>query len=222
MEPARSGAFQSGGKPPRSRPALRLHGDLHHPPVRPGEGTARPPRPSTARIRRRGEPGQVAILAPAGATRRGTLHLAEADDRCRRYLSSAALGPTEASRFLPSVPELESAGVVVRMPVSWHASRPARPQVTATIGSRAPSTLGLDGLLDFQMGVMLEGEPLSEAEVASLLADSENLVLLRGQWVEVDRARLQRTMEQFHAAEELAARNGLTFAEAMRMLAGAA
>ena len=72
------------------------------------------------------------------------------------------------------------------------------------------------------MGVMLDGEPLTEAEVATLLAGTENLVLLRGQWVEVDRARLERTMERFHAAEELAARDGLTFAEAMRMLAGAA
>jgi superfamily II DNA or RNA helicase len=130
-------------------------------------------------------------------------------------------GPTEASRFLHSVPELESAGVVVRMPVSWRASRPARPQVTATVGGRAPSAVGLDGLLDFQMSVMLDGEPLTEAEVTTLLAGTENLVLLRGQWVEVDQARLQRTMEQFHAAEELAARDGLTFAEAMRMLAGA-
>src|SRR6516225_9409156 len=92
MEPRWSGAFQSGGKPPRSRPALRLHGDLHHPPVRPGEGTARPPWPSTARIRRSGEPGQVAILAPAGATGRGTLRLAQTEDRSSRYLSSAALG----------------------------------------------------------------------------------------------------------------------------------
>src|SRR6516225_8994013 len=129
-------------------------------------------------------------------------------------------GPTEASRFLQSVPELESAGVVVRMPVSWRASRPSRPQVTATVGRRAPSAVGLDGLLDFQMGVMLDGEPLTEVEVATLLAGTEKLVLLRGQWVEVDRARLQRTMEQFHAAKELAARDGLTFAEAMRILAG--
>src|SRR6266849_2508308 len=131
-------------------------------------------------------------------------------------------GPTEASRFLESAPELENAGVVVRMPVSWRANRPARPHVNATVGSRAHSAVGLAGLLDFQIGVMLDGEPLTEVEVATLLAGTENLVLLRGQWVEVDRARLQRTMEQFHAAEELAARNGLTFAEAMRMLAGAA
>src|SRR5258707_7208161 len=121
-----------------------------------------------------------------------------------------------------AVPELESAGVVVRMPVSWRASRPARPQVTATVGSRVPSAIGLDGLLDFQMGVMLDGEPLTEAEVATLLAGTENLVLLRGQWVEVDRARLQRTMEQFQAAEALAARDALTFAETMRVMAAAA
>ena len=130
-------------------------------------------------------------------------------------------GPAEASRFLHSLAELESAGVVVRMPAAWRANRPARPKVTATVGSREPSAVGLDGLLDFQMGVMLDGEPLTDAEVATLLAGTEDLVLLRGQWVEVDRARFERTMEQFRAAEELASRDGLSFAEAMRMLAGA-
>src|SRR5437868_336178 len=54
-------------------------------------------------------------------------------------------GPAEASRFLQSVPELERAGVVVRMPMSWRASRPARPQVTATIGSRRRRRLVLTG-----------------------------------------------------------------------------
>ncbi len=131
-------------------------------------------------------------------------------------------GPAEASRFLHSVSELESAGVVVRLPASWRANRPARPQVTATVGSRAPSAVGLDGLLDFQLGVMLDGEPLTEAEVSALLAGTETLMLLRGRWVEVDRARIERTLERFRAAEELAARDGLTFADAMRMLAGAA
>ncbi|HLB99681.1 MAG TPA: DEAD/DEAH box helicase, partial [Acetobacteraceae bacterium] len=37
-----------------------------------------------------------------------------------------------------------------------------------------------------------------------------------------DRARMERAMQQFREAEELAARNGLSFAEALRMLAGAA
>ena len=48
------------------------------------------------------------------------------------------------------------------------------------------------------------------------------LVLLRGQWVEIDRDRLKATMERFAAAEALARRDGLTFAQALRLLAGAA
>jgi SNF2 Helicase protein len=61
-------------------------------------------------------------------------------------------GPAEASRFLHSLPELESAGVVVRMPATWRANRPARPRVTATVGSRKPSAVGLEGVLDFSHG----------------------------------------------------------------------
>ncbi|HET8997966.1 MAG TPA: DEAD/DEAH box helicase [Acetobacteraceae bacterium] len=130
--------------------------------------------------------------------------------------------PQDASRFLASVPELESAGVVVRMPASWRASRPARPQVSGTVGARKPSGVGLEGLLDFRMEVTLDGEPLSEQEIRALLAGTDSLVLLRGQWVEVDRERLERAMRQFQDAERLAAQNGLSFAEAMRMLSGAA
>nr|VFJ55803.1 MAG: non-specific serine/threonine protein kinase [Candidatus Kentron sp. DK] len=130
--------------------------------------------------------------------------------------------PREASQFLASVPELETAGVVVRMPATWRANRPARPRVSGTVGIKAPSALGLDGLLDFHMEVMLEGEPLNDEEIATLLSGTDSLVLLRGQWVEVDRDRMERAMAQFKEAERLAAESGLTFAEAMRMLAGAA
>lgn len=129
--------------------------------------------------------------------------------------------PQEASRFLSSVPDLQSAGVVVRMPTSWRANRPSRPQVTATVGARAPSAIGLNGLLDFRMEMTLEGERLTAAEIGMLLDGTDTLVLLRGQWIEVDRERLQRAMRQFRDAEQLAAQKGLTFAEAMRMLAGA-
>ncbi len=128
----------------------------------------------------------------------------------------------EAARFLSSVPELENAGVILRMPATWRVNRPARPQVTAVVGARTPSTVGLDGLLDFRMDVTLEGEPLSNAEIATLLAGTDTLVLLRGTWVEIDRERLERAIRQLKDAEALAAREGLTFAEAMRLLAGAA
>ncbi len=129
--------------------------------------------------------------------------------------------PAEAARFLSSVPDLERAGVVVRMPATWRANRPARPQVTATVGARPPSAVGLGGLLDFHMDVTLEGEPLTDEEIAILLADTHTLVLLRGRWVEIDRKRLERAMRQFQEAQALAQQAGLTFAEAMRLLAGA-
>jgi superfamily II DNA or RNA helicase len=128
--------------------------------------------------------------------------------------------PQDAATLLASVASLESAGVVVRMPPTWRASRPPRPQVTATVGTQAPSKLGLDGLLDFSVELCLDGERLSEREVAALLAGTDGLVLLRGQWVEVDRARLERTMRQFQAVEDLSRAQGLNFAEAMRLLAG--
>ena len=129
--------------------------------------------------------------------------------------------PQQALQFLKDAPALETAGVVVRMPASWRMNRPARPQVKATVGGRAPSTLGIDALLDFTMEVTLDGERLSAAEIKRLLAHSDGLALIRGKWVEIDRDRLSRTLEQFEAIERRASTDGLSFGEAMRMLAGA-
>ncbi len=129
--------------------------------------------------------------------------------------------PQQALQFLKDVPALEGAGVVVRMPASWRMNRPARPQVKATVGGKPPSQLGMDALLDFRMDVTLDGESLSAAEVKRLLAQTEGLAFIRGQWVEVDHERLRRTLQQFEAIDRRAADDGLSFGEAMRMLAGA-
>lgn len=130
--------------------------------------------------------------------------------------------PSEAARFLNSVPDLERAGVIVRMPANWRGGRPSRPNVVATVGTTSPSGAGLDALLDFQMDVMLEGEVLTRAEMATLLTGTETLILMRGQWVEIDRPRLEHAMHRFAEAQDLADREGLTFTEAMRLLSGAA
>lgn len=129
--------------------------------------------------------------------------------------------PREAMQFLRDVPQLESAGVVVRMPAAWRANRPVRPQVRATVGGQAPSGLGSDTLLDFRMEVTLDGEKLSRAEIKELLAKSDGLALVRGRWVEIDAERLKRMLEHFGKVEQTAAESGLSFREAMRMLVGA-
>jgi len=129
--------------------------------------------------------------------------------------------PSEAMQLLRDVPQLESAGVVVRMPATWQANRPPRPQVTAKVGGKLLSGVGQDALLDFRMDVTLDGETLTPAEVRALLAKSDGLALVRGRWVEVDRERLSRMMEYFGEAERVAAETGLSLRDALRMMAGA-
>ncbi len=129
--------------------------------------------------------------------------------------------PQQALQFLKDVPAIESAGVAVRMPASWRMNRPARPQVKATVGGHAPSRLGMDALLDFRMDVTLDGERLSATEIKRLLAHSDGLVLIRGKWVEIDHEGLRRALDKFEAIERRAASDGLSFGEAMRVLAGA-
>jgi superfamily II DNA or RNA helicase len=129
--------------------------------------------------------------------------------------------PAEAFRFLQDAHELESAGIVMRMPAAWRAGRPSRPRVTATVGRQAPAALGTYALLDFSVEMILDGEKLTQGEIDKLLSQTDGLALIRGQWIEVDREKLVRTIEQFRKFEQLAARNGVTFAEAMRMVAGA-
>jgi non-specific serine/threonine protein kinase len=128
--------------------------------------------------------------------------------------------PAEAYQLLTDLPWLEAAGVIVRVPGAWRASRPPRPQVSAIVGAKPPSGLGTEALLDFQMDVTLDGERLTAAEIERLLAASNGLHLVRGRWVEVDRAKLARMLDEFRAVEQVAMERGLNFAEAMRLLAG--
>jgi non-specific serine/threonine protein kinase len=129
--------------------------------------------------------------------------------------------PPQALKLLKDVALLEGAGVIVRMPASWRMNRPAKPQVTARVGGKQPSRLGMDALLDFRMEVTLDGETLTKTEIRKLLAQTEGLAFIRGKWVEVDHDRLTRTLERFEAVERRASSEGLSFGEAMRMVAGA-
>jgi non-specific serine/threonine protein kinase len=129
--------------------------------------------------------------------------------------------PREALQLLHDVPQLETAGVVVRTPAAWRGSRPPRPKVTGTVGTKAPSGLGQNALLDFRMDVTLDGEPLTAAEIRDLLAKTDGLALVRGRWIEIDSEHLQSMIARFGEVERTAKKNGLAFGEAMRLLAGA-
>jgi SNF2-related domain/SNF2 Helicase protein/Helicase conserved C-terminal domain len=129
--------------------------------------------------------------------------------------------PQEALRFLRDVDAMERAGLVIRMPANWRMNRPSRPRVEATVGSTSPSVLGMDALLDFHVGVSLDGEVLTVEEIEELLASTHGLALLRGKWVEVDPERLRATLDKFQAIQRLSKKEGVPFGQAMRLLAGA-
>lgn len=126
----------------------------------------------------------------------------------------------QAHRFLTESQRIEAAGVVVRLPDWWSARKPPRPQVQVRIGSKPTSTLGLDQLLDFEVELALDGQPLTAEERRALLEGAEEMVLLRGKWVEVDQTQLQQALEHWRALEQQHA-GGISFIEGMRMLAGA-
>jgi superfamily II DNA or RNA helicase len=129
--------------------------------------------------------------------------------------------PREAHRFLQDVPAFEAAGVIVRVPDWWRKDRPRRLEVNVTVGGKPPSTLGLDALLDFSVALTLDGEAISDAEWQAILAGVDGLALVRGKWVELDREKLREILGHWEEARR-AAREGLSFREAMRLLAGTA
>ncbi len=128
--------------------------------------------------------------------------------------------PTEAYAFLSEIPLYEECGLLAQLP-DWWRKRP-RPQVNVTLDTRKNNTtVGANALLDFSLGIALGEETLSREETEALLKEADGLVLLRGQWVEVDAEKLREALEHWKQVERHAAEGGLSFSEGMRLLAGA-
>jgi superfamily II DNA or RNA helicase len=161
----------------------------------------------------------LALLAPVQrASERSALVKALGDSG--RLFQPQAWTPDEALGFLRELPRLVESGVVVRVPDWWNRGRPPRPRVTVKVGAGKPAGLGVEALLDFSVGLTLDGEPVTPAELRALREGGDGLRLLKGRWVEVDREKLDRLLERWREAERAAA-EGLGFAEAMRLVAGA-
>jgi superfamily II DNA or RNA helicase len=129
--------------------------------------------------------------------------------------------PREAHRFLCEIAHYEQAGLVVRVPDWWSAGKRRRPKVSVSVGGEAPSKLGIDALLDFDVKLTLDGRNLSKKEIETLLAADEGVLLIKGKWVEVDRDKLRGVLDQWRDVQQQARAGGMSFGEAMRLLAGA-
>jgi len=130
-----------------------------------------------------------------------------------------AWGARQAYDFLQQVPLLQQSGVIVRLP-DWWAKR-VKPQVQAVLSTSNSSSLQAEQLLQFNVHAVLDGDPLEPEEWQQLMQSDTGLMLLRGQWVEVDPAKLSEAMQQMGELEASADSDGLSFFEGMRLLSGA-
>ncbi|PCI36684.1 MAG: ATP-dependent helicase, partial [Thiotrichales bacterium] len=124
----------------------------------------------------------------------------------------------EAYALLQSIAKLEDAGLIVHLPNWWQ--KRVKPQVKVTIGGSKQSAFGATELLDFNIAIALDGTPLSEQELQEILTAEAGLLWLRGQWIEVDRDKLQEALAHWQQVEQDVAAGGLSFIEGMRLLSG--
>ena len=132
-----------------------------------------------------------------------------------------AWSPRDAYEFLKAIPALEASGLIVRVPDWWNAREPTRPKVNVQVNTKDSAGIGVDALMDFSVGVSLEGETLSPSEIAELLESSGGLVPLKGKWVEVDREKLKQALDHWKLVEREVSREGISFFQGMRLLSGA-
>jgi non-specific serine/threonine protein kinase len=166
----------------------------------------------------RNKPALLSLLRPLQKGSAASVWLKELVDSGDIY-HPLAWTPAEAYRFLKEVPALETTGLVIRVPNWWKTARPPRPKVRITVGQK--SSLGMDNLLDFQATLTLDGQTLSQEEWDRLLASTENLVQIRGQWVELDGEKLRQALDHWTQVRRAAGQDGIGFLEGMRLLAGA-
>lgn len=161
-----------------------------------------------------------ALLAPVERAAENIPLVRELLDR-KALFAPQSWSIKQAYRFLQDAPRMEEAGVVVRLPDWWSVRRPPRPQVLVRLGQGEPSGLGLEGMLDFDVALSLDGSELTAAERQTLLAATDGLALLRGKWVEVNREQLQQALDHWKEVERAQAK-GIDFIQGMRLLSGAA
>jgi non-specific serine/threonine protein kinase len=162
----------------------------------------------------------LAILVPLqrAAERSTWVKERQADHRLFRPL---AWSPTEARAFLAEVPVMEAAGIVVRVPDWWKARKPQSPTVTVTIGEETMAQVGTDAMLDFKVEVTLGDQTLTPEMVKKLLASEHDWIRVKGEWVDLDRARLLQVMDHWKQVERAVGKDGVSFLEGMRLLSGA-
>lgn len=133
--------------------------------------------------------------------------------------SPVGLTSKEAYGFLNEIPLYNECGILCRIP-DWWKKHSRRAGVMVTAGDKAPSRVGADALIAFNVSLTLDGEKLCKDEIAALLASAGGLAFIKGKWVEADNDHLKKVLEAYKRAEESLCSHDFNFFDVMRMQLG--
>lgn len=122
----------------------------------------------------------------------------------------------EAFVFLKENLLYEKSGIICRIP-NWWKSTTSRVSFNITIGTKEPSYVGMETLLDFHPHMMLGDTPISESEARELLQEAEGLVFIKNKWITVDHEKLKQSLDAYEKAMKLVDEEGLSLKDAMRL-----
>lgn len=125
----------------------------------------------------------------------------------------------EAYRFLQDIPHFEEAGIIVRIANIWKSAKPSKAALSITIDVGEGEKVGVGAMMRCAAVFTVNGEPLSDEEIQSILNSHDGLVKLKGEWVEADSEKISQLMRIWGDAED-AAMYGMSFTESLRMLSG--
>ncbi len=121
----------------------------------------------------------------------------------------------EAYTFLKEITIYEEAGILCRIP-NWWKSKSNSLKMSVTVGSKEPSKLTFESLVDFNTELYLGGEKIDVLELKKLLSEAEGLAFIKGKWVEVNHEKLKETLKAYERAQKLIDNDEMNMVEAMR------
>ena len=124
----------------------------------------------------------------------------------REVYSPCAWTARRTLQYLRAIPALEEVGIETRMVNLWK-TMPPRVELQVTLDTQdgggkpgAAPSVNIHSLLHFSPQIMLGDHRLTDEEWKALCEGDEGLVRFRGEWVRLDRERLQRLMDSWMQA----------------------
>ena len=120
----------------------------------------------------------------------------------------------EAYTFLKQIEAIESTGILCRIP-NWWKKKSSAVSMAVSLGDERPAMLGFDTLVSVQPKLVVDGVALTQADIRTLLSQTEGLAFLKGKWIEVNHEKLKALLDNMDQTS-----GEVTLMDALRMELG--